>query len=110
MKSDPIKQIVWTLLSQQDFLHAGAHEETSADVIDELISNSPEAKIIVLLYENHARHICGIIRTEPPHNARILTETFTSFGTNQEAHICLEKTTIVEAEQKIIETIKKALK
>ncbi len=107
LKSDFETKIVWTMLSQQDFLHAGAREEDLPDVIDELISNSPEAKIIVLLYENHARHICGIIRAEPPHDARGLTELFASFGNRQEAHVCFENTAIVEAEKKIIETIKK---
>jgi len=109
LKSDPVSKIVWTLLSQQDFLHAGAREEDLPDVIDELISNSPAAKIIVLLYENHARHVCGIIRAEPPHDARQLTESFSSFGTKQEAHVCLENKTIVEAEREIIETIKRVV-
>lgn len=109
LKSDSEAKIVWTLLSQQDFLHAGAREEDLPDVIDELISNSPEAKIIVLLYENHARHICGIIRAEQPHDARQLTESFSPFGTKQEAHVCLEKKTIVQAEKEIIEMIKRTL-
>ncbi|MFA6132034.1 MAG: hypothetical protein WC702_03155 [Patescibacteria group bacterium] len=107
LKSDPEAKIVWTMLSQQDFLHAGAREEDLPDVIDELISNSPEAKIIVLLYENHARHICGIIRAEPPHDARRLAELFSAVGTRGEVHVCLEKKTIVEAEKEIIEAIKK---
>jgi hypothetical protein len=107
LKSDAESKIVWTLLSQQDFLHAGAHEEDLPDVIDELISNSPEAKIIVLLYENRVRHICGLIRVERPRDARQLTESLSPSGTPQEAHVCFENTTIVEAERKIIEEIKK---
>jgi nanoRNase/pAp phosphatase (c-di-AMP/oligoRNAs hydrolase) len=107
LKSDSESKIVWTLLSQQDFLHAGAHEEDLPDVIDELISNSPEAAIVVLLYENRDRHICGIVRAEHPHNARELTAIFSPSGTKQESHVCFENTTIVETEKKIIEAIKK---
>lgn len=107
LKSDQAAKVVWTLLSQQDFLHAGAREEDLPDVIDELISSSPDAKIIVLLYENHQHHICGIIRTEAPHDARNLMENFSPSGTQQEAHICLEKTNIIEAERQLLEKILK---
>lgn len=109
LKSDRTFKIVWTLLSQQDFLHAGAKEEDLPDVIDELISNSPDAHIIVLLYENHQHHICGIIRAEQSYDVRKLLPNYFSTGTKQEAHLCLEKKTIVEAEKEIIELIKKAL-
>jgi len=109
LKSDTESKIVWTLLSQQDFLHAGAREEDLPDVIDELISNSPETNVTVLLYENHAHHICGIIRAEQPHDARHLINTFSPSGTKSEAHICLENKNIVEAEKEIIEMIKKTL-
>jgi len=105
LKSDAVSKIVWTLLSQQDFLHAGAQEEDLPDVIDELISSSPEANVILLLYENHAHHICGIIRAEHPHDARHLVELFSPVGTKNEVHVCLENKTIVEAEKAIIETI-----
>ncbi|MFH1253044.1 MAG: hypothetical protein V1664_01800 [Candidatus Uhrbacteria bacterium] len=107
LKSNQAAKVVWTLLSQQDFLHAGAQEADLPDVIDELISSSPDARVIVLLYENQQHHICGIIRTEAPHDARNLVLNFSPTGTRQEAHVCLEKTTIVEAEQQLIETILK---
>jgi phosphoesterase RecJ-like protein len=105
LKSDSMNKIVWTLLSQQDFLHAGAKEEDLPDVIDELISCSPDSNIILVLYENRARHICGIIRAESPHDARALSASFASSGTKEEAHICLENNSIVEAEKMIIEKI-----
>jgi phosphoesterase RecJ-like protein len=109
LKSDSQNKIVWTLLSQQDFLHAGAREEDLPDVIDELITNSPEAKIILLLYENGARHVCGIIRVETPHDARRLIEPLAASGTKEEVRLCLENKTIVEAEKEIVEIIKKNL-
>lgn len=107
LKIDRENKIVWTLLSQQDFLHAGAHEEDLSDVIDELITSSPEAKTIVLLYENHDRHVCGIIRSEPPYDARRLVESLSPQGTSEEVHVCLTKKTIIEAEKEIIDLIKR---
>jgi len=110
LKSDQVSKIVWTLLSQQDFLHAGAKEEDLPDVIDELISNSPDANVIVVLYENSERHICGIIRAEHPHDARRLVESLSPIGTKVEAHVCLKNQTIVEAEKLILEKIYKIIK
>ncbi|MDD4333520.1 MAG: DHH family phosphoesterase [Patescibacteria group bacterium] len=44
-------KLVWSTLSHTDFLKTEAKEEDLNDVIEELIVNIPEARIIVLLYE-----------------------------------------------------------
>jgi nanoRNase/pAp phosphatase (c-di-AMP/oligoRNAs hydrolase) len=46
--------LVWSALSSADFLKTGALESELPEVIDELVSNIPEAKVIVLLYESAA--------------------------------------------------------
>lgn len=44
--------LVTTTITRDDFVRSGAHKHDLVDIIDELISNSPEAKIILLLYED----------------------------------------------------------
>jgi nanoRNase/pAp phosphatase (c-di-AMP/oligoRNAs hydrolase) len=44
-------KLVWSSLSFTDFLKTESNEEDLADVIEELIINIPQARVIVLLYE-----------------------------------------------------------
>lgn len=109
LKSDRDKKLVWTLLSQQDFMHAGATESELPDVVDELLASSPEAKVSILLYEDSDHNICGIIRTERPHDAVALAAPFRPAGTRDEARVCFIDKNIVEVEKEIIPKIQTAL-
>lgn len=107
LKVDEKAKIVWSLLSQQDFMHAGAEEADLPDVIDELIASSPDAKIVCLFYEMSDSNICAIVRTERPIDAISLTSSFNAAGTREEVRLSLTKHTIVQAEKEIIEAIRK---
>ena len=45
-------QIVWSILKREDFKDSEALEDSLLDIIDELIINIPEAKIITIIFEN----------------------------------------------------------
>ena len=107
LKVNAEKTMVWTLLSQQDFLHAGAKEQDLPDVIDELISSSPEASIAVLIYENHERSIEVIVRVGARQNALALTESLKPEGSREQVRILFPPQSIVEVEKKILETLQK---
>jgi nanoRNase/pAp phosphatase (c-di-AMP/oligoRNAs hydrolase) len=110
LKVDALSGVVWTLLSRQDFLNAGAEEENLQGVIDELIASSPEAKIVVLLYEDRARRVCGVLRAERPADALSLAkaavrgeaETPSAAGNREDARLCFTKGTIVEIERRLL--------
>lgn len=103
-------KLVWSLLSQQDFMHAGGEEEDLADVIDELIASSPEAKIVALLYEDSENNVCAIIRAEKPLDAVALTSAFRPSGTRDEARLCFTKKTIVQVEKELIKHLSEQAK
>jgi phosphoesterase RecJ-like protein len=107
LKTDEASHVVWTLLSQQDFLHAGAEEQDLHDVIDELLSSSPHARVVVLLYENAEHKIVGIVRTERPLDAIILCAPFHAVGTREEVRLSFDGKTIVQVEKEVMEHIKK---
>ena len=109
LKMDETSHIVWTLLSQQDFLHAGAEEQDLPDVIDELLSSSPHARVVVLLYETHSHDIAAIIRTERPIDAIALCAPFHAAGTREEVRLVFQNKTIIETEKLLMEHIKKEL-
>jgi len=45
-------QIIWSKLYRQDFAATNASEENLRDLVDELITNIPQAKVVVIFYEN----------------------------------------------------------
>lgn len=110
LKADPEAKIVWTMLSQQDFMHAGTEEEHLPDVIDELIASSPDARVVALIYEDIEKNICAIIRAERPLDAIQLSRGFSSAGTREEVRLCFPKKTIVQVEQELVQHLIKQLK
>ncbi len=109
LKADEELNIVWTLLSQQDFMYAGAQEKDLADVIDELIATSPQAKIIVLIYENGEHNICAIVQAEKPLDAIALCAKFDAVGMREKVSMCFVKKNVVEVEKELIEHLKKQI-
>lgn len=109
LKHDTGSKLVWSVLSQADFTHAGADEADLPDVIDELIRNAPDAKVVVLLYEDRERHICGIISAGDVHDSLELALPFKPSGTRKQARICLTDKTLLEAEQHIIPKLKERI-
>lgn len=103
--------IVWTMLSQKDFLESGADADTLPDVIDELISYIPEAKIIMLFNEeaSSSDRICVTIATAPPYQASDLTRIYHATGSHNRATFHLEKTKLIDAANQVIAELKKAV-
>ncbi|MBI4592297.1 hypothetical protein HY733_02515 [Candidatus Uhrbacteria bacterium] len=110
LKSDEEANLVWTLLSRQDFLHAGAEDIDLPDVIDELIASSPCAQVVILLYENSQGNICAIIRTQRPRDAIDLCKEWHATGTREEVRLCLVKKNIVQVETELVTHIRHRLK
>lgn len=109
LKAEENQRLVWSLLSQQDFLHAGAQEHDLPDVIDELISSSPDANVVILFYEDKHKDIHAIIRVEHGHDAQRLVANLNPTGSREEARVTFKQTHIVEAEKALISALKKTL-
>lgn len=116
LKYDPVAKFAWTLLVRQDFVHAGAHEESLPDVIDELIVNSPEAEIIGILYEqdaapdkNRPGGICALISSERHADSQNLVASLRPEGSRRLARICFPGATLVDAEKSVLGAIYKTL-
>lgn len=105
LKVDVASQTVWSLLSRQDFLHAGAEEHDLPDVVDELIASSPDAKLVVLLYEAADRSVVGIVRAERPLDALTLLAPLKPVGSREEARVTFANASIVQAERRLLDLI-----
>jgi len=108
LKSDDGNKMVWSILTDHDFLEAQADQKDLPDVIEELISFIPGVEIVVLIYQLSGKN-CILVNTLKNYNALYLTSSFSPEGTKNLASFCLLEKTLLEAEQEVIGKIKERL-
>ncbi|MCK5061552.1 DHH family phosphoesterase, partial [Candidatus Parcubacteria bacterium] len=106
-------KLIWSTLTKIDFEKTETTEEDLSEVIDELMINIPQAKIILLIYEiakkeTDAKATKALVYSTRSINSFGLVKAFNPSGTKQLAKIIIDKP-ISEAENEIISTIKKQL-
>jgi len=113
LKIDPVTRFAWTIITQDDFSISGAGESELQDIIDELISNSPEIDLTLLIYElqnkNGQKITNAILHSKKGHDMRLLLKGYNPSGTKQEAKITIPDSNLLEVEKQLIEQIKKSL-
>ncbi len=109
LKSNEAIGLVWTLVTRQDFITAGVSHEALRDIVDELLSTSPSAKVAIVLFENVDGKISARVHASAPHNALILASSFTPVGTREVAMISFDEKDIVKAEEKIVNEVKRKI-
>lgn len=110
LKSDSSRKLVWSLLQKDDFIKAGASEEELTGVIDELITNSPEAGTIVLFYESAPNSTKVFVHAGLGRHALDMLKPFNGLGDKTKAWTELTDTPLLEAEKKVIEHLKLIIK
>jgi nanoRNase/pAp phosphatase (c-di-AMP/oligoRNAs hydrolase) len=111
LESDSSLGIVWTSIAREEFARAGAFEEDIKDLAEELIGNAPEAKVVILIYENNRDNagISGYIFADRQYDAKLLVQPFSPEGDKKTASFNLPGKTLKEAEKEIIENVKKII-
>jgi len=109
LQNDNNLNLAWSVITRDDFIRSNSTPEDLSNIIEELLSNSPQIKLLVLLYEkNEQIHV--ILDTNKEYNALELLRPFGQVnGDKQQARTILENTNLKQAEEKIIETIKKTV-
>ncbi|MEK7725095.1 MAG: DHH family phosphoesterase, partial [Acidobacteriota bacterium] len=113
MQSDKNLKLVWSTLTRDDFIRCGAQENDLKDIIDELINNSPEAKITLLLHEhtnNQETVIHGILNTDKNFDAKKILAKYNPAGTNTNASFLIKGKTLKETEEEIVNHLRTVLK
>lgn len=108
LKSDDGNKLVWSLLTDHDFVEARADQKDLPDVIEELISFIPGIEIVVLIYQLSGKN-CVLVNTFKNHNALYLASSFNPEGSKNLASFCLMEKTLLEAEKEVIGKIKERL-
>lgn len=110
LKKDAASPLVWSALSRQDFLHAGAEETDLLDVIDELITSSPDAKVAALLYEAADGSVRAYVHAERPYDALALCAGLSPTGTREDVRLTWKEGGIVKAEQDMVARLSAQMK
>lgn len=110
LQSDKRLGLVWSSVTREAFSRTGAGEDDAADVMEELIANSPEARATLLLHEHRdGRGIHALVRTDGGLDARALLAAFQPTGNERGAAANLSHPSLQEAENAVLESIRAAL-
>ena len=105
--------LVSTIITRDDFVRSGADEHDLKDIVVELISNSPEAKIILLLHEHpkagDSPVVHGMLSVEKQFDAQKLVQPFKPTGNKGQASFVISGKTLKQAEEEVVGEIKKQL-
>lgn len=114
MQHDPEHGLVWSSLTRDDLVRSGASHHELSDIFDELISNSPDAKITVLLHEDPDAHaepvVHGILRAENPHSALELSRHVAGTGNHNDVKFTVRGKSLKQVESEVVEGVKTILK
>ncbi|OGY46228.1 MAG: hypothetical protein A3A24_01465 [Candidatus Buchananbacteria bacterium RIFCSPLOWO2_01_FULL_46_12] len=105
LKSDDSNKLIWSLLTDHDFLDSQADQKDLPDVVEELISFIPGVEVVILIYQLNGQ-VKVLINALKNHNALYLAKTFRPEGTKNVATFSLTGTTLLAAEKTVIEEIK----
>ncbi len=105
-------KLIWSTLSELDFVKTGTNEADLNEVIDELIINMPQVKVIVILYERANGEVLttkALVHSMRNINVLDLMKEFGPAGIKNMAKCSLPKP-IAEAEKEIISLIEEKMK
>lgn len=102
LKTDADHGLVWTLLTRQDFVTAGADESSLDDIVDELLSTSPASRIVAIFFEQPDDTVAVLLHCERPHDALRLGAPFRAVGTRELARLTINERDVVAAEREVI--------
>jgi bifunctional oligoribonuclease and PAP phosphatase NrnA len=106
LKTEYDGKVVWSLLNQQDFIKSGAKEEDLGGVIDELIINTPNAEIVVILYEPEAQKVKVMVNSIEAIDGLALFKAFSPMGTRNFTKFDIVGKNLVESEAVILDIVR----
>ncbi len=109
LEQDSELGIIWTSLSKQDIIETGTTEAKLDELVQELISYAPDAKLIAIFVEQDAENTRAAIFAEAPHDAKMLSRALGLDGNKDKASGAIAKP-VVEAKEHAITTLRQSLR
>lgn len=109
LRTDSANHLAWALLTQQDFIAAGAKEEDLNGVLEDVIGASPEISTSFILHESDHESIRGVMHTHTTIDLFSLCKAWQPEGSSSHVTFTIPNINLVDAERIIIEKIKVAI-
>lgn len=97
-------QLIWSLLSTEDFVQSRSSEEDVSFVLEEIKKNFSQGQIYGIFYNNSQSKTLALIHLNNEKKAQLLAETF-SLPPSQDLLIDFGKNNLVEAEKIFLEKL-----
>jgi nanoRNase/pAp phosphatase (c-di-AMP/oligoRNAs hydrolase) len=104
--------LVWTDVNRDDFLYSGASEHDLHEIVQELISHTPETKVSAVFYEcpGATNKVCALVSSEKQFDVKQLTKSFEPEGTRHQVLLTFNGKPLSEVRDTVIGNIKTILK
>ena len=113
LQTIPSIGLVYTAITRDDFVRSGASEDDLYDIVEELIANSPEAKLVLLLHEHPTMQgsptIHGYLKSMKQGSATSLVKPFHPDGNEHRASFTLADLSLKQAEEIIVKHLTEQL-
>lgn len=113
VQTDPQQPLMWTSLTRDDFVRAGADASDLADFVDELIYTAPGVKVFALIFEDplHDSRVCALIDSQKPYFASLLSSGFAhTSGTASRTISTLDGMSLADATTRVINVLRAKMK
>ncbi|MFA5813459.1 MAG: DHH family phosphoesterase [Patescibacteria group bacterium] len=115
LQSDKETKLVWTSITRDNFVRSGAQETDLYDVVEEIISTSPEAELIIIFHEHSAGGEPPLIHVilhsnKNTYDAKKLLQNYHPPTGNKKQSICvISGKPMKQVEEEVVREIKKQL-
>ncbi|MFC1748420.1 bifunctional oligoribonuclease/PAP phosphatase NrnA, partial [Pseudomonadota bacterium] len=104
---DKVHRFVWSTISKRDFEDTGSRPDETGGIIDELLTNAPDAEIVLLLKQKEGGVVSGSLRsTTASVDASQIAEFFGGGGHVRAAGFKVSGEDLRKVEEKVIDRIR----
>lgn len=111
LENDNSTGLVWTTLTRNDFIQSETSYESLNELNEELISNSHESKLILIIFEDEANinKIHGHLTVDKDFDALAILKSFNPKGNKKFASFNIQNNSLEKAKELIVLEIKKSI-
>lgn len=109
LQADRELSLAWSVVPESIFSSTGTSNQQLRELMDEILSHSPEAKTVVLLLEKSDSSVEIQITTKPPLHAKDLIKNWQPYGSERMAIALINNGNLAEAEKEVIKVVKQRL-
>jgi len=100
---DKEKKLVWSLVSQEDFIQSSSNEKYTPTVLEELQKNFPQNQTCLIIYGNKENETVALLKIVDEKKMKLLKEIYKTEEEGQLFKINFGKKNLIEAEKDLFQ-------